>query len=219
MIIRSGLIRNRDGVEVNEFTQHWRGGHAPLVVEIDGLRAYSQNHITQRLISDESQGLHRIDGISQLYFDDIHAMNVAMASPEQEACIVDLRGFLNDVTLLIQDIGKMYTSSEAQKLPVKSMYLLQGDTQDIATAAKEAARSLTDQGSSVNYRINTILARDIQVDQSISAGQQIIDAVLEIWVSSDADALQVSEALRVYQGVNVIAGFVTEEFVVLEHDK
>jgi hypothetical protein len=47
------------------------------------MRAYRQNHILAPLPARESNGLHRVDGISQLWFDDVVSMRVAMESAEQ----------------------------------------------------------------------------------------------------------------------------------------
>lgn len=215
MIIRSGLIRNRDGVDFESFTDHWRNGHAPLVVKIDGLRAYSQNHVLQRLSCDETSGLHRVDGMSQLYFDDVESMTVAMASPEQEACIVDLRGFLSDVTLLIQQAGHFYRFGDGPDPLVKLLYLLHGETAAAEALAEGIQTVMSHQSRNWKYRINPIIARDIIVDQSISAGKQVIDLVMEIWTEADSDADLVKSLVQTSHGLDVIGAFVVEEYVVL----
>jgi hypothetical protein len=51
-------------------------------------------------------------------------MKTSMASPEQAACIVDLRDFLSDVTLLIQRAGDIQTFGSSRALAVKLLYLL-----------------------------------------------------------------------------------------------
>jgi uncharacterized protein (TIGR02118 family) len=107
MIIRSGLIKNKDTVDFDEFTKHWREVHGPLARIVPRMRAYSQNHIKRTILDSEKRGLHRVDGISQLRFDTVADMAVGVESPEQHACIVDIRGFLSDVTLLIQEEGEL----------------------------------------------------------------------------------------------------------------
>src|SRR5260370_33578658 len=76
MIIRSGLIRNRDGVDFAAFSEHWRRVHGPLALCVEAMRAYRQNHILARLPAREGDRLHRIDGISQLWLDDVESMRV-----------------------------------------------------------------------------------------------------------------------------------------------
>ena len=64
MIIRSGLIRNRDGIDFAAFSQHWRQVHGPLALRVEAMRAYRQNHIVARLPAPRGDRLHRVDGIS-----------------------------------------------------------------------------------------------------------------------------------------------------------
>src|SRR4051812_5937947 len=104
MIIRSGLIRNREDVSQQAFDRHWREVHGPLARAVPDMRAYAQNHVVSRLFR-ASRRLHRIDGISQLWFDDVRAMREAMASAEQAACVEDIKGFLQEVTIVIQSPG------------------------------------------------------------------------------------------------------------------
>ena len=71
MIIRSGLIRNRDGVDFAAFSERWRRVHGPLALRVEAMRAYRQNHFLARLPAREGDRLHRVDGISQLWFDNV----------------------------------------------------------------------------------------------------------------------------------------------------
>lgn len=214
MIIRSGLIRNRDGVEFESFTEHWRNVHAPLVVKIDGLRAYSQNHIVERRPVKAASGLHRVDGVSQLYFDDVTSMKISMASIEQEACIVDLRGFLSDVTLLIQQAGEVRIVGGDTDCPVKLLYLLHCDLSDADQLVTQIRAAL---GGDTNwkYRINPIIERDIVVDKSISAGEQIVDFVMEFWTQSPEHAETIADLIEESKAIEIISGLRVEEFVVL----
>lgn len=215
MIIRSGLIRNDDGVNFDAFTTHWKGTHAPLVAKLRGLRAYSQNHIVRRLVSGDAQGMHRIDGMSQLYFDDISSMKVGMKSPEQDACIVDLRSFLSDVTLLIQEMGTVHRFGDGTDTPVKLVYLLQGDLDVMVRTCGEISTFLQQHGRSGAWRLNTIIARDFRVDEAISEGEQIVDAVAEFWVTNEGDVGLVNNLVGTQQQIGVISGFVADEFFVM----
>ncbi|SCB47471.1 EthD family reductase [Rhizobium multihospitium] len=215
MIIRSGLIRNRDGVDFETFTAHWRNVHASLVVKIDGLRAYSQNHVRKRLASNTETELHRVDGISQLYFDDVESMKVSMASPEQDACIVDLRGFLSDVTLLIQQAADFNIFGRNTALPVKLLYLLHCHASDANDLTTRIQAEFGTSGANWQYRINPIIARDVVVDQSISAGEQIVDLVMEIWTENEADSATAAGLVESSTTIGIVAGFQVDELVIL----
>ena len=105
MLIRSGLIKNFDSVDTDAFSRHWREVHGPIASRLPNLRGYVQNHVVDRGEALNSDVIHRIDGISQLWFDDVDSMAAAFVSPEQDACVADISGFLEKVTLAIQDPG------------------------------------------------------------------------------------------------------------------
>jgi hypothetical protein len=51
---------------------------------------------------------------------------MAMESAEQRACVEDIREFLSDVTILIQQEGEKRQHGGVNRLPVKFLYLLAG---------------------------------------------------------------------------------------------
>jgi uncharacterized protein (TIGR02118 family) len=186
MIIRSGLIRNKDDVSFSDFARHWRETHGPLALRVQGMRAYSQNHITERLLPVESPALHRVDGISQLYFDDVDAMRVAMMSDEQAACIEDLRSFLSHVTLVIQEEGNLRRIGNLANARPKSkaMFLMGGDRKNLSAFANELTDQFERSGFDGALRFHPVIDRSFDVDASIPAGSQVVDAILETWSDS-----------------------------------
>src|SRR5271156_6601354 len=106
MILRSGLIENRKGVGEADFARHWGEVHGRIAARLPGLAGYVQNHIVARAPLTRSSGMHRVDGVSQLWFKNLDAMRAAMDSPEQEACVKDISGFLERVTLAVQIPGE-----------------------------------------------------------------------------------------------------------------
>src|SRR6476620_8333009 len=104
------------------------------------MRAYRQNHILARLPAREGDRLHRVDGISQLWFDNVESMRVAMESAEQRACVEDIREFLSDVTILI--------------LPVKFIYLLAGPEAAIKTMEDWLFADLSAKFANAALRVN-----------------------------------------------------------------
>ena len=131
MIIRTGLIKNRDGVGEEAFAGHWLNVHGPLARQVPGMTAYSQNHIVERYPPIETPELHRVDGLSQLYFPDVPTMAKAMEGPEQRACVEDIKGFLSEVTIVIQRRGEFVNLGEhsSRSLDAKLMAVLVGDPQ------------------------------------------------------------------------------------------
>ena len=123
------------------FSRHWREVHGPLAEKLPNLRGYVQNHILARGDSPASQ-LHRIDGISQLWFDDVDAMTIGMASPENDACIADISGFLSRVTLAIQDPGGWVGAGGMTIGGAKTMAVYLGEEGDVSHGRTGDRRSI-----------------------------------------------------------------------------
>ena len=217
MIIRSGLIRNRDDVDFTAFSEHWRRVHGPLALCVEAMRAYRQNHILARLPAREGGRLHRVDGISQLWFDNVESMRVAMESAEQ-ACIEDIREFLSDVTILIQQEGERWQHGDVDRLPVKFVYLLAGPEAAMKIMEDRFFAALAASFANAAPRVNPIVDRGFSVDPTVSAGGQVIDAVLELWLqqgANDAVAPRVlSESPNMDMGI--IGAFRVDERILKE---
>ena len=215
MIIRSGLIKNRDSVDFGEFSKHWKDVHGPLARIVPRMRAYSQNHIRRTLASGEPFGFHRVDGISQLRFDSLADMAAAMESPEQHACIVDIQSFLSDATILIQEEGKLNSCGHASPDGIKLMYLLRGD--DAALAQVLDGLSKLKSASGGSFRLNRIINRDFRVDPTVPAGDQMIDGMLEVFLADDVTCGRFKEtgAVEYSPGIDVIGAYEVSEYVVL----
>lgn len=213
MIIRSGLIRNRDGIDFAAFSQHWRQVHGPLALRVEAMRAYRQNHIVARLPAPRGDRLHRVDGISQLWFDDVESMRVAMASPEQQACIEDIRGFLSDVTILIQQEGVIRRHGDADQLPVKFIYLLEGSETAIRAVAETLFADLAAGSDDAAIRVNPVIDRNFSVDPTVSAGDQVIDTVLEVWLPEGIDDAIAQRVLTESPQIGIVGAFRVDEAI------
>src|ERR1700722_14485314 len=82
MIVRMGLIERLPSLSPEAFSAHWRGPHGTAASRMPNLRRYEQNHVV-----DDSQlglayprGPWKLDGFSQLWFDDLAAMRTAISS-------------------------------------------------------------------------------------------------------------------------------------------
>jgi len=212
VIIRSGLIKNHDNVDFDEFSKHWRDVHGPLARIVPRMRAYSQNHIKKTLTSGERFGFHRVDGISQLRFDTLADMTAAMDSPEQRACVVDIQGFLSSATILIQEEAKLY--GNAARRETKLMYLLRDDN-GVAPLLDAVSETLSSLGGS--FRFNHVINRDFRVDSTVPAGAQMIDGVLEVFLPGwmTGERFNESQAIERSRSSVVIGAYEVSEYVVL----
>ena len=216
MIIRSGLIRNRDGVDFAAFSEHWRRVHGPLALRVEAMRAYRQNHILARLPAREGDRLHRVDGISQLWFDNVESMRVAMESDEQRACIEDIREFLSDVTILIQQESERRLHGNVDRLPVKFIHLLAGQEAAMKNLEDRLFADLAASFANAALRVNRIVDRGFSVDSTVSADGQVIDAVLELWLPQGTHHAVAQRLLSQSLDIGIIGAFRVDELILKE---
>ncbi len=85
------LIKRKDGLSRQAFSDHWRNVHAPLASTIPGIRRYVQNH-TPPIVSKNPPH----DGIVEIWLDDAAAAKAAFDSPEyRTGAYVDEPNFVN----------------------------------------------------------------------------------------------------------------------------
>ena len=76
------IVSKLPGLTLSEFFERWQESHGALTAATPGLRRYVQNHAVPAAYAGEAQ-TH--DGWSELWFDDLDALRVAVASPEWQA--------------------------------------------------------------------------------------------------------------------------------------
>lgn len=84
-------ITRRPGMSLEEFSQYWRDVHAPIGRRIPRLRRLVQSH---RLAHPVAPG--DFDGMAELWFDDLAALEAAQRSPEWRASTADEANFVDD---------------------------------------------------------------------------------------------------------------------------
>jgi len=102
VIVRMGLLQKRADIDQQEFRTHWRPGHGALAAKLPGLRRYHQNHIVdraQRGITYARDG-RDFDGFSELWFDDLPAMQAAFAADEVKALADDETRFISGLKVV-----------------------------------------------------------------------------------------------------------------------
>ncbi len=90
MIKTIGLLTRKSGWTHEQFMKHWVDTHAPLALKVPGLRRYVQNHIKgERTRADIEATAVEIDGVAELWFDDMAALETAARTPEMQALHAD----------------------------------------------------------------------------------------------------------------------------------
>jgi len=85
MIKMLALLTRKDGLTHEEFVKHWYEIHAPLAHAVPGIRRYVQSHIVgTRSRPDIPDTDVAVDGIAELWYDDMAACERAAATPEMK---------------------------------------------------------------------------------------------------------------------------------------
>ena len=113
MIKILGLLTRKDGISHAEFERHWFDVHGPLALAVPGIRRYVQSHITgTRSRPDIPETEVEVDGIAELWYDDMESFQRAAASPEMKALTDDGALFIGKI--------KTYVIEERQIIPAGS---------------------------------------------------------------------------------------------------
>jgi uncharacterized protein (TIGR02118 family) len=85
------LVKRREGLPLAEFRERSLGKYADLVLEVPGVRRYLQGHTR-----DGAYGIGEavLDAAHQLWFDDLAALEQALASPEFQRAQEHLESFV-----------------------------------------------------------------------------------------------------------------------------
>ena len=110
MIKVIGLLTRKPHLTHEEFVEHWFNIHGKLALAVPGIRRYVQSHIIgKRTRSDIPETNVDVDGIAELWYDDMETFQRAAASPE-------MKRLTDDGALFIGQI-KSYVIEEKQIIP------------------------------------------------------------------------------------------------------
>jgi uncharacterized protein (TIGR02118 family) len=110
MIKVVGLLTRKEGTTHEEFVRHWFDVHGPLAHAIPGIRRYVQSHITgTRTRPDIPETDVEVDGIAELWYDNLESLQRAAATPEMQALTDDGALFIGRI--------KSYVIAERQIIP------------------------------------------------------------------------------------------------------
>ena len=104
LLKRMSLLRRRSDVSLEKFTQEWRVKHARLVRAVSGVKGYRQNLITARQVpKGTSVGYDKlpIDGIVELWFDDMASLDATFATPEGVTLMAHAPEFIDEITTFL----------------------------------------------------------------------------------------------------------------------
>ena len=100
------MVARKPGLTIQEFQEHWKTVHGPLVARVPGLRRYVQN---PGLL--EAYGVRPMthDGFAELWFDDLPSLQGAALTPEWAAVQADA------ATLYAEPVGLVIAQEGIRK--------------------------------------------------------------------------------------------------------
>ncbi len=110
MIKVIGLLTRKAGLTHEAFVRHWFDVHGPLAHAVPGIRRYVQCHVIgTRTRPDIPETEVEVDGIAELWYDDLASFERAAATPE-------MKRLTDDGALFIGQI-KTYVIEEREIIP------------------------------------------------------------------------------------------------------
>ena len=104
MIKSLSLLTRRSELTHEQFVRHWLDIHGPLAHAVPGIRRYVQSHITdERRRPDIPTTEVPIDGVAELWFDDLAAMERSNATPQARALHADGALFIGQIKSFVID--------------------------------------------------------------------------------------------------------------------
>jgi uncharacterized protein (TIGR02118 family) len=85
-------ITRRSGMSVDDFCRYWHDVHGPIGRRIPGLRRLVQSHPVPHA---DDPSAPTFDGVAELWFDDLAALQAARQSPEWRASSADEANFID----------------------------------------------------------------------------------------------------------------------------
>ncbi|HTK34045.1 MAG TPA: EthD domain-containing protein [Caulobacteraceae bacterium] len=103
MIKIISLLRRKDGMTHEAFVRHWEHVHAPMLRNLPEVRRYVQSHIVTERPTPLGAIDGEIDGIVELWFDDLEAFERSWRSPANKAVVEDSHTFIGAIKSFIVD--------------------------------------------------------------------------------------------------------------------
>lgn len=199
MIVRMGLLHKRADLSPAEFRRYWRTSHADAARGLRGLQRYEQNHVVeaaQRGI-DYARGPLEYDGISQLWFRDLAAMEAAFEPRAAEALTGDEARFMDGVHIVAAARTAVIEPPSGAPL-LKRMSLLTRtpgtSAADFEASWREHADLVRTMPGVAGYVQNVVVGRSLERDGKSGRldaeyADLPIDGIVELWFA-DEQALQ-----------------------------
>ncbi|HLR67206.1 MAG TPA: EthD family reductase [Virgibacillus sp.] len=181
MIVRMGILSKIEGLSMKEFKQHWIKIHGEIGSQLPNLKGYYQNHVTnsEQLGIEYKRGSNRVDGISQLWFDNEDEMKESFESEIGQKLKNDEQYFIEEVNVVTAIQNTVIPVSDEPL--IKRMSILKRhpnvDVKKFREEWKEKHARLIKQMPYVKGYVQNIIVEDKQSTERKDA----IDGIVELW--------------------------------------
>src|SRR5699024_1817188 len=165
----------------------WIGTHGKIGGKLPALKGYYQNHVSnsEQLGINYKRGLNKIDGISQLWFEDLESMQNSFQSDIGQELKSDEKNFIESVDVVTAKQNTVIPVHEGKV--IKRMSILKRNPEiDIKTFQHEwegqHAELIKRMPYVKGYKQNVIFNDNLQKStSSINYNKNKIDGIVELW--------------------------------------
>jgi uncharacterized protein (TIGR02118 family) len=185
-VVRMGMIRRRPDLTPAEFSDHWSGPHGVLATKIPNLRRYHQNHTIATLPFGGLPDRWSLDGLSELWFDDIDSMMRGITSPDYGGLAQDTPTVMTMPGLLVGE-AELVVAGERDR-PDKAMVAIGRNPALSSAGFVDQWRALTARLSGIEGLValtNIFLVHwESEPAMTIPYDKLPVDVVSEFWFAS-----------------------------------
>ena len=109
------LFSRKEGMSFAQFDAYWRDVHAPLAAQLPGVTKYVQRHVVPSSPDGEPDNGFGVDGIAQLEYESMEAMEAAWAGEEGQKALADVPNFIGKHFVLILEDYVVVDNEEGTK--------------------------------------------------------------------------------------------------------
>jgi uncharacterized protein (TIGR02118 family) len=200
MIAAISLIRRRPGISIEQFRGHWLHPHGTMTAELPGTRRYVQHHPIDAPGTNAYARELGIEGVPELWYDDIEARRIAYTSPRIAECNIDSENFVGAVKRLVTEPTVVIEAPESDAL-ARILLISMGEP-DAAWAERLQAR-ITGLPGIVGYVSHRLIeqaaAPDSKIPELVLPVAGIAEAVFEneaALISAEPELLGAEDAVR-----------------------
>jgi uncharacterized protein (TIGR02118 family) len=188
-VVRMGMIRRLPTLSRAEFSDHWKGPHGTIASRIPNLRRYHQNHATERLAIGRLPDRWSLDGLSQLWFDDIETMMRSIGSPQYAPLARDTPTVMTMPGLIAGFREVVVKGAEDKSGLVKAMSVIgrnpDRSASSFASLWRERANRLT-QIPHLRSAANIFIEHwESEPGKTVPYDDLPVDVVCELWFTSE----------------------------------